>query len=358
VGVPRASFVLAVRDGEPHLRESLESVLAQTFADFELVVVDDGSSDGSREIVRSYRDPRIRLLENGRGLGLAPSLNRGIREARGELLARQDADDVSEPERLARQVAHLDAHPEVALLGCAAREVDSRGRHLRDVALPRDAAAIRWAMLFSCPFVHTAVVFRRSALERVGPYDERFSYSMDYDLWLRIAREFPVANLPEPLVRYRVHEGSMTGAGGARTGEGARLRLALFAGLLGTAADDPQAAGRHAALEALVRGLDRPLPVEAVERAAAELPAVHRGFAAHFGMGGAEASRHGAEVRRAVAGAVLRRAGAARQGGSARDALRLLRAAAALHPGVLLGRRSARVLRRMVLPAGRRRAEP
>jgi hypothetical protein len=349
---------MAVRDGEPYLAEAVESLLAQSFTGFELVVVDDGSSDGSRDIVRSYGDPRIRLLENGRNRGLAASLNRGIREARGELLARQDADDVSEPERLARQLAHLDAHPEVALLGCAAREVDSRGRRLRDVPLPRDAAAIRWAMLFSCPFVHTAVVFRRSALERVGPYDERLSYSMDYELWLRVARVFPVANLPEPLVRYRVHEDSMTGAGGERTGEGARLRLALFAGLLGTTAGEPDVAGRHAALEALVRGLDRPLPAEAVERAAADLPAVHRGFAAHFGMGRAEASRHGAEVRRAVAGAVVRRAEAARQGGSARDALRLLRAAAALHPGVLLGRRSARVLRRLVLPAGRGRAEP
>lgn len=352
MSAPRVSVVMAVRDGEPYLAEAVESLLAQTFADFELVVVDDGSSDASRDVVRSYRDPRVRLLENGRNRGLAASLNRGIREARGELLARQDADDVSEPERLARQVAHLDAHPEVALLGSWFREIDSRGGHLRDGQLPCEPVDVCWRLLFVCPFVHSAVMLRRDAVPGgSGPYDERLAYAMDYELWCRIARRHPVANLPEYLVRYRMHPGSMTSAGGERTAEGDRLHAALFGELLGLPPGEPGLEARHAAVAGLVRGLGQELTGAEIRRAGADLAALHPAFCERFGVRGVDRAGHWTSVREGFARSVLRAAASLAARGDVRGALRAARAAATLHPRSLLRREVGRALRRLLLPA-------
>jgi glycosyltransferase involved in cell wall biosynthesis len=229
---PTVSVVMAAYDAERFLREAIESILDQTYRDFELLVVDDGSADGTREIVRSYEDPRIRLVENGRNLGLARSLNRGIALARGRYLARLDADDVAEPERLARQVAFLDRRPEVGLLGSRFVQIDEAGRETARCWVPTDGTEIRWTLLFLNAFAHSAVMIRRSALERVGGYDEGLVYAMDYDLWCRIAERMPVANLEECLLRWRSGSTSMTATYGVRT-EGHAMAAARVAGLLG-----------------------------------------------------------------------------------------------------------------------------
>src|SRR2546428_1522930 len=125
---PGVRVLMAVHNGEPHLRAAVESVLAQTYPDFELLIVDDGSTDGSADVVRSYEDRRIRLLENERNLGQIPSLNRALREAHGEYVARLDHDDLCLPERLERQVEELDAEPSAALAGTWIDVVDEDGR--------------------------------------------------------------------------------------------------------------------------------------------------------------------------------------------------------------------------------------
>lgn len=207
---PSITVLMAVYNGEPYLRRAIESILCQSYDDFEFLIINDGSTDRTRDVIHSYDDPRIRLFENETNLGLARSLNQGIELARGAYIARQDADDISEPDRLARQIAFLRQHPDIALLGSWYTVIDHRGNILAHRTLPCADIEIRWVLLFVSSFVHTAVIMPRDILSNVGLYDESLVYAMDYDLWQRIARHHPVANLSAYLVRYRVHKNAMT----------------------------------------------------------------------------------------------------------------------------------------------------
>ena len=228
---------MAVFNGERYLAEAIQSVLAQEFDDLELIVVDDGSTDESSAIVQGFVDPRIRLLSNPTNVGLSRSLNRGVSDARGELVARLDADDIAEPHRLARQVAFLDANPDIALVGSWYVELRDDGA-TSPRRLPVDHWDLRWHLRLTCPFVHSAVIWRRQLVaERVGGYDEALVYSMDFDLWRRITSVLRAANLPEYLVRLRTHAASMTSSFGSRAREGLRMRAALAAEVLGWSPD-------------------------------------------------------------------------------------------------------------------------
>lgn len=200
------TVLMPVHDGERYVGEAIESVLGQRWSDFEFVIVDDGSTDRTAEVIASYRDPRIRVLTNDTRLGIPRSLNRGLDAASSPLIARQDADDRSRPDRLGEQLAFMNAHPEVALLGAQVRVVDARGRLSRPPGWQRPAgcAAIRFQLLFDNAFLHSTVMFRRGA----GRYDESLPSPEDYDLWSRIAARRPVANLPRALVDLRFHAAS------------------------------------------------------------------------------------------------------------------------------------------------------
>lgn len=231
--MPKVTVLMAVYNGERYLREAIESILAQTFQDFEFLIINDGSTDNSREVILSYEDPRIRLVDNEVHLGLTPSLNKGLRLAKGELVARQDADDISEPERLAMQVTFLETHPEVGLLGTWYRKIDAQGTLIGNRSLPCDYTEIRWSLLFFCPFVHSSVMVRKSViLRQVGFYNEALVYAADYELWYRIAHHIPVANLNKYLVRLRINPYSMTFTYGERTREGDHIRRDTVAHLL------------------------------------------------------------------------------------------------------------------------------
>jgi Glycosyl transferase family 2 len=216
---PRVTVLMTVFNGERHLREAIDSVLGQSFGDFELLVVDDGSTDGTAGVLGAITDPRVRITRNATNIGLTRSLNSGLALARGMLIARHDADDVSEPDRLARQVAFLDANPDVALVGAAYRKIDERGAVLGDRMLPVDYDRIRWVLHFYCPFVHSAVVFRAAVVRAMGDYDDAFVYAQDYDLWSRLAVAHRVANLPDSLVRYRMGTTTLTATIGDQSGE-------------------------------------------------------------------------------------------------------------------------------------------
>ena len=200
---PAVSVLMSVWNGAPWVRDAVESVLRQTAADLELIVIDDGSTDGTPALLAALSDPRLRVERQPRR-GLTRALNRGAGLATAPLLARLDADDVALPERLARQRAFLDAHPEIGLLGAGAREVDVAGREIRVIRpLERDAT-IRRALIRGNPFVHSSIMMRRSILERVGGYDETLAVAQDYDLWLRMSEVTRMANLGEPLVVRRL----------------------------------------------------------------------------------------------------------------------------------------------------------
>jgi GT2 family glycosyltransferase len=197
---PRVTVVMSAYDAAPFVEDAVDSILAQTWADFEFVAVDDGSRDRTREILRGIEDPRLIVLEQPNG-GLWAALNAGLRHARGELIARMDADDVSHPERLARQIQFLDRHPEVGLLGTAFYKVDRDGRIQLRAGFPCDDRSLKRQLTQESVFLHPTVVFRRRLLDRTGPY--RRHEAEDYDLWLRMSERSAVANLEAPLHRLR-----------------------------------------------------------------------------------------------------------------------------------------------------------
>lgn len=201
---------MTVFNAAPFVGAAVESILGQSFTDFEFLIVDDASVDSSRRIVRSYTDPRVRLLHNEVNLGIVPSANRGLAEARGEFIARMDADDISRPDRLAWQVAYLDAHPQVAVCGSAAEVIDAAGKVVGLDRPPTSPAGIRRALFRRNPIINTSVLMRREALRTVGLYDARFLHNEDYDLWLRLGSRFDLANLPDLLVQRRIHGGNVT----------------------------------------------------------------------------------------------------------------------------------------------------
>jgi glycosyltransferase involved in cell wall biosynthesis len=203
---PLVTVLLAVRDGEAYLGTALASVLGQTFSDLELVVVDDASTDATPEILAGADDQRLRVLRNDAHLGLAGSLNRGLDEARGTYVARLDADDVAMPRRLEMQLARIRSTPTIAIVGSGALEIDASGRAGRVHAMPAGQVEVRWAALFSSPFLHPTVLVERDVLDRNGlRYDTGFEESEDYDLWSRLLERAEGDNLPDPLVLYRVH---------------------------------------------------------------------------------------------------------------------------------------------------------
>jgi glycosyltransferase involved in cell wall biosynthesis len=204
--VPEISALLAVHDDARYVGEAVESVLHQTARDFELIVVDDASTDETPQVLDGVSDSRLRVLRNDAQLGLAASLNRGLDEARGRFVARLDSDDVAAAERFERQVRAI-RETGVAVLGTAIRDLDEGGKAGRLHRMPGGARAVRWHALFSSPFFHPTVLVDREALRDLR-YDTSFAESEDYDLWTRLlATGVEGRNLPDALVSKRVHPG-------------------------------------------------------------------------------------------------------------------------------------------------------
>lgn len=200
---PRVSVVLPAYNEERHIRRSVCSILTQTFSNFELILLDDGSSDRTWEIMQEFSDPRIRKEKLGR-MGFTKALNHGLRIARGEYIARMDADDESLPERLERQVAFLDSNPDISILGTTYYRYDGirNERYIR--CFPQANQDIRRALALGIPICHGSVMFRSTVIERVGGYNENMVSQSDWELWLRAASYFKFANLgPPPVHIYR-----------------------------------------------------------------------------------------------------------------------------------------------------------
>ena len=204
-------MVMSVYNGEPYLREAVESILNQTFTDFEFIIIDDDSTDGTWKILKGYKDPRIRLVQNEENIGLTRSLNKGLALAEGEYIARQDADDVSLPSRFEKEVAVLDERPDVVLVSGNLDLIDSDGQvwhHSRRTGCP---CLIAWFLLFyNYLGGHSLVMFRRQPVVDLGGYAEERPYSQDHELWLRLAEVGDIYILPDVLLQWRSHDDSIT----------------------------------------------------------------------------------------------------------------------------------------------------
>ncbi|HQQ03704.1 MAG TPA: glycosyltransferase [Kiritimatiellia bacterium] len=207
---PRITVLMPVRNAGEFLEQTLESIWRQSFRDFELLVVDDASSDRTPEILAACRDSRLRVVRNESRLKLSGALNRGLKEARGEYIARMDADDLMRRRRLEWQLAFMEQNPGMA---CCGGWMSSFGQNPRKtMRFPSGMEDIRAFSLFYTPFAHPSVMFRRDCFmgEQLN-YDVGFYPAEDYELWSRVIPRFPCGNLSRVLVDYRVHGGSMTG---------------------------------------------------------------------------------------------------------------------------------------------------
>lgn len=206
---PAISVAMSVHNGEPHLAEAIESVLAQSFADFEFLILDDGSTDQSRATIARYAqtDARIRpIFRENRGL--IASLNQLLAEARAPLIARMDADDICRPHRFERQIAFIAGHPEHGVVGTWSEDIDARGRSIQSEANGADQPTSHEAFLSSIDsggplLCHPSVMYRAKVVRAAGGYHAAFRHCEDLDLWLRLVSRTRICSIPERLLRYR-----------------------------------------------------------------------------------------------------------------------------------------------------------
>jgi len=202
------SIIVSTYNGARFISQTLTSLINQSLGDFELIVVDDGSSDNTVEVVRAFAEPRLRLIQSEGNRGIALSQNRAFAEARGNFLALQDHDDLSAPDRLAMQVAFLENHPSVALVGSECVVIDQDGKTTGHFTVPTSDIDLKWSLLTHNVFLHTSVMFRREVLDEMSPYSpaSEFNYAEDYEFLSRLAACYQVANIAKPLVMWRNHD--------------------------------------------------------------------------------------------------------------------------------------------------------
>ncbi|MDA9119722.1 glycosyltransferase [Opitutales bacterium] len=208
---PKVTVLMSVYNGEDFLAEAIESILGQSFKDFEFLIVNDGSKDNSSEIVSQFvhKDRRIRLIDQS-NKGLVAALNLGLKEARGALIARIDADDIAYPSRLEKQVAHMTRNPKIVASGSSITLIDTQGQIMRQIKYPVTTDKVRKQMMKGSKLAHPAVMMRRAVVLRVGAYREVCRPADDYDLWLRLLEVGEIDNLQEPLLYHRQHDNKMS----------------------------------------------------------------------------------------------------------------------------------------------------
>lgn len=201
------TVLMPVYNSGVYLSAAIDSILGQTYRSFELLIIDDCSTDGSRQLIEGYKDPRIRLVVNEQNIGQTRSLNRGLQLVDTDLVARMDHDDISHPQRFEKQVDFLNKTTDIAVVGTHIRWIDAAGRVIGKKRMPEDALVLKFAQLFRCPLAHGTVMFRKHIIfEELGGYDESIPYSQDWQLWARVLNRYQITNVPEFLVDIRVHE--------------------------------------------------------------------------------------------------------------------------------------------------------
>lgn len=203
--IPKVTVLVPVFNAEKYLKESLESILNQYYKNLELLIINDGSTDNSANIVHSFSDHRIRLIHNGENKGLIRTLNYGLELAKGTYIARHDADDIAIIDRIEKQVNFLDENPDIDLIGGYAELIDEKGNPFTTIQVPTNYEDILKTIYNVNCFIHPSVMYRASTARAIGGYHISAIYAEDYDLWLKFIERSKVVNLAEKLVRYRIH---------------------------------------------------------------------------------------------------------------------------------------------------------
>lgn len=209
----KISVVMPVYNVEKYINSAIKSVLNQSFTDFELIIIDDGSTDNTVKLIKEYKDKRIKIWQNKKNLGLVPSLNKGIKKAKGEFIVRCDGDDINEKRRFQIQVEFLDKNPDYCLAGSGARLIDEAGKKLGYEIYTEKDSGIKRNLLIRNSLIHGSVIMRTKDVRKIGGYRMKFNKGAeDYDLWMRLSRFGKFYNIPKQLLRRRVYRNSYSRA--------------------------------------------------------------------------------------------------------------------------------------------------
>lgn len=201
----KISVLMPVYNAEKYLAEAIDSIIKQTYTDWELILINDGSTDGSEKIIEHYQDPRIKYHKNEQNLGLIRTLNKGIDLCQGKYIARMDADDIAFPERLNQQVGLMDAKSELILCGTNAIVIDEKGNETGKIVNPSSDTLLQISLLFTNPFIHPSIMIRKEKLG-VNRFEAEALHVEDFDFWIRLSSKGQLANVNQPLLKYRWHE--------------------------------------------------------------------------------------------------------------------------------------------------------
>ncbi|HOZ36486.1 MAG TPA: glycosyltransferase [bacterium] len=207
--MPKISVIMSVYNGQKYVQEAIQSIIDQTSKDWELIVVNDGSNDESGKIIAEFKDERIIIITNKVNLGLTKSLNLALNQAAGEYIARLDSDDISEAERLEKQLTFMEKHPEIVLVGSGVIRINDQGGKMANEQVATGPLALKYALLLHNPFYHSTIFFRRKEIMAAGGYNEDYRCAQDFELYSRLAKKYQLNNINEPLVRFRVHQESV-----------------------------------------------------------------------------------------------------------------------------------------------------
>jgi len=202
---PNVSVLMSVHNGEKFISEAINSVLNQSYQEFEFIIINNNSEDETSSIISKFNDPRINLYNLSEKLNLSEALNYGLKNCDSELIARIDSDDIMMPTRLERQVKFFKKYSKISLLGSAIERIFENGEHRDFVYYPQNHDEILKAVARMCPFAHPSVMYKRSIVKKLGYYSESFSYAQDFELWIKFLKDYTTANLKYPLTKYRTH---------------------------------------------------------------------------------------------------------------------------------------------------------
>ncbi len=227
---PEITILLPVYNGDKYLKKAIESILKQTFSNFEFIIVNDGSTDNSLEIIKSFNDPRIKIINNKKNLGLIKSLNIGLEQAKGRYIARLDADDIALENRLEKQYNYLEKNKNVTLIGGGAEIINNEGKYVRKKLPITDFDQIKfWALFIGNPFLHSSIFFRKKDINSINGYSHKYKHVEDYDLYLRLIKNgYKIINLPEIFIKYRIHNQSIGQSKDSKKEQDANVKKIIF----------------------------------------------------------------------------------------------------------------------------------
>lgn len=202
---PEISIIMPIFNGEKYVSKAIDSILSQTFKDFEFIIINDASNDKTTEIINSYNDNRIIIVNNKENLGVTKSLNKALNISKGKYIARQDADDISDTGRLSEQYLFLEKNTNIAMAGTFAYIINDTGKIIQSITKPISSNNIRNKLKEDNCFIHGSVMIRRNILEEIGVYNESYFRSQDYELWLRMIKKHKIINIPQFLYLLRKH---------------------------------------------------------------------------------------------------------------------------------------------------------